>query len=159
MKKILIVLVVLALGYFVFTQFDFGGNDISFEDSGGGGNTGTTLVIYSPSEVVTMFMRATLGTIPGSLIDYDLAKTLIDSGMAANWSGAGDAYIPLTYGIQQGPDKVEISDERVDGSTATVEVWGYWGDEMQKKWYFELENTGSEWLISSLTPADQDLYY
>jgi len=166
MKKIFIVLVVLALGYFAYTKLGpAGNNNLIFDDggnSGGGsssGGSGTTQTTYTPTEVVTMFTRATLGGIPGSLVDYDLAKTLIGSEMASDWEDAGNSYVPLTYGIQQGPDTVEMVDEQIEGDHATVEVQGYWGGEVQKAWYFELDKSGSEWIITKLTPEDLDLYY
>jgi hypothetical protein len=133
-KAILLLAGILLLGYLIYTK--------TVSSNNTEGDSGT---IFTPQEVVTMYMRATLGTIPGSLIDYDLAKTLLTDDMLSQWTD--DSFVPISYGIQQGPDSIEFIDSKISEDNATVRVWGYWGEDVGRDWTFVLKKEDSAWLI------------
>lgn len=158
MKKILGI--ILLIGFFVGVYFYY---KYDVENLGGNGgavvnNGGTASPSFSPEEVVTMYTRATLGRIAGSLIDYDLAKTLLGSEMKAQWTD--DSFVPLSYGIQDGPDEIAMEEAIIkgNGNIATMNVNAYWGGELQVVWNFTLELVNNEWKITILDSELVDLF-
>jgi hypothetical protein len=98
--------------------------------------------------VVDDFVRATLGTVPGAAIDYDQARSLMTVSYAREFDSAG--FVPIAYGIQDGPTTYEIGDEETSGSTATVTVLGYWGGELGRRWGFALQQEEGAWRIAAI---------
>lgn len=153
MKKIIIVIPIVLLGLLGLYLFKDGGNEplrfnpIDSPDTAS--DTGQKKTSESPADVVEQYMRYTLGTLPDAALDYSFAKQLLTADLALQWTD--DSFVPLSYGIQQGPDKVEINDESVGGNTATVKVSAYWGNEMGRKWTFTLTSLGTSWQISDLS--------
>lgn len=142
MKKILgiILLIMFFAGVYFYYNYNV--------ENSVGNNRSSTSPTFSPEEVVTMYTRATLGTIPGSLIDYDLAKTLLNSKMKAQW--LDDSFVPLSYGIQQGPDSVEIVSSSAQELSADVTVHAYYGTEPLLMWVFDLVKVGDDWKIAGI---------
>ena len=98
----------------------------------------------SPTDNAENFFLATLGTLPGSVIDYDLAKTYMSASERAKFTD--DSYIPLFYGIQEGPDTYEMKTQTINGNDATVKVDVLYG-EMMEAWAFTLIWEDSAWKI------------
>jgi len=105
----------------------------------------------NPQEIVELFMQATLGTLPNAAVDYDKAKTMMTSQYAEEFTTP--MFIPQAYGIQDGPDRVEFEREDVIDDTAEVVVIGYWGEDLQMRWKFELEKEDGLWKISLINPG------
>ena len=109
---------------------------------------GDAQALPSPTAVVDAFVRATLGTVPGASVDYDRARALMTVGYAAAFDAP--EFVPLTYGIQEGPTTYEIGAEEVSGSTATVLVLGYWGADLGRQWRFALQEEAGLWRVSDV---------
>ena len=101
-----------------------------------------------PSVVTEAFMLATLGTLPGASLDDSRAKGLMTASYAPEFDSPG--FVPLTYGIQDGPTSYEIAEEEISGSTATVTVWGYWRGDLGRLWQFRLERESDAWQIAGI---------
>lgn len=116
-------------------------------------DTGTTVetTALSPSKVIDSYMKATLGMIDGANIDYDHARTLMTTSYAAEFDSP--MFVPMSYGMQDGPDSVEITDEEVLTDTATVTVLGHWGPNNQMYWMFELEKEAGDWKLNFINPG------
>jgi hypothetical protein len=114
----------------------------------------------SPTAVVDEFLRVTLGTVPGATVDYDRARVLMTVAYAAEFDSP--AFVPLTYGIQDGPTSYEIAAEEISGSTATVVVLGYWEADLGRQWRFVLEEEAGLWRVANIEvleasePVDPD---
>lgn len=102
----------------------------------------------SPSKVVEDFMIYSLGTIPGSKVDYDVAKTYLSPQLQTQFTD--DSFIPQLYGIQDGPDEVEVVSEKISDSTATVRVNATYGTSTQPTWDFQLAIYNNQWKISDV---------
>ena len=107
----------------------------------------------SPSEVVDEFILSTLGRLPGSAIDHDRARALMTVAYAADFQSP--EFVPLTYGIQDGPTSYEIFSEEIGDSTATVLVLAYWGDDIGHTWRFDLEHEAGLWRVSDIQIGEQ----
>ena len=138
MKKLSILFLVIIIGGGALFYFSKNSQKVSDELS------------LPPEEVVTLYMRATLGTIPGSLLDYDLAKTLLGGELKTLFTD--DKFVPFSYGIQNGPDDVKIDSVDISGESAKVTVFGYWGAEPSYRWVFDLKVHENNWLIFNITP-------
>jgi hypothetical protein len=116
-------------------------------------DTSTTMetTALSPSKVIDSYMKATLGMIPGADIDYDHARTLMTTSYAAEFTDS--MFVPTSYGMQDGPDSVEITDEEILTDTATVTVLGHWGPDNQMYWMFELEKEAGDWKLNFINPG------
>jgi hypothetical protein len=114
-------------------------------------STTTETTTLSPTKVVETFMKATLGSIPGALIDYDLARTLMTTSYAAEFDTP--MFIPQAYAMQDGPDSYEVTDEEILADTATVTVLGHWGTTNQMYWMFELEKEAGDWKLNFINPG------
>ena len=101
-----------------------------------------------PATVVEAFVKATLGTVPDADIDYDYARSLMTGSYAAQFDSP--AFVPTTYGIQDGPTSYGIASEESADVTATVEVIGEWGGEPGRRWVFVLNQEGGSWKIASI---------
>ncbi|MEA3355520.1 MAG: hypothetical protein U9Q63_03495 [Patescibacteria group bacterium] len=148
MRKILTFITMLTLSFFLIGC----NNDKTTTTDKTTTDTNTTeTTTLNPSRVVELFMRATLGTVPGALIDYDLAKTLMTTSYAAEFTTP--MFVPQSYAIQDGPDSYEITNEEVLTDTATVTVLGHWGTENQMYWMFELEKENKDWKLNFINPG------
>ncbi len=101
----------------------------------------------SPTNVTENFILATLGTVPGALINYDEAKTLLSEKLKAEFTQ--DTFIPEFYGIQQGPDSYEMKTETISNATASVKIDVKYGS-MMEAWAFVLVKEAGEWKINEL---------
>lgn len=106
----------------------------------------------SPEKVVEEYMDYTLGTLPTAEVDYDSAKTLLDSELQVQFDDP--RFVPVSYGIQDGPDKAEITNTSVDGDYAEVEVDGIWGGDVGRQWLFMLDKSSGRWLITHVSFVD-----
>jgi hypothetical protein len=97
---------------------------------------------------VEAFLKATLGTVPGAAIDYDRARSLMTTSYAAQFDSP--AFVPATYGIQDGPTSYDFASEEIAGTTATVEVIGEWGGDPGRRWVFALNQEGGSWKIGAI---------
>lgn len=104
--------------------------------------------VTSPASVVDDFIKATLGSVPGAVIDYERARSLMTAAYAAQFDSP--SFVPLTYGIQDGPEGVEIVSENVSGATATVVAQGTWGGEPGTPWAFTLQQKAGAWRIAAI---------
>ena len=102
----------------------------------------------SPTDVVDEFIRVTLGTVPGAAVDDDRARVLMTVAYANEF--ASPEFVPITYGIQEGPTGYEIAAEEVSGSTASVTVLGYWGADPGRQWRFVLEEEAGLWRVADI---------
>jgi hypothetical protein len=102
----------------------------------------------SPTAVVDEFLRVTLGTVPGAAVDYDRARALMTVAYAAEFESP--EFVPLTYGIQDGPTSYELTGEEVSGATATIVVLGYWGADLGRQWRFTLEEEAGLWRVGGI---------
>jgi len=113
--------------------------------------TSPTIAISTPTAVIESYMKATLGMIPGANIDYDVARTLMTTSYASEFTDS--MFVPQSYGMQDGPTSVEVTDEEVLTDTATVTVLGHWGPDNQMYWMFELEKQAGEWKLNFINPG------
>jgi len=100
-----------------------------------------------PSKVVEIYMKSTLGTLPDSKIDYDLAKEYLAPELKERFDEPG--FIPLSYCIQDGPNDVRIDSEEISDSSAKVRVSAEYG-EWQDMWEFGLVVREGEWKIKEI---------
>jgi hypothetical protein len=105
-----------------------------------------------PAAVVDAFIRATLGSVPGAAVDHDRARALMTAEYAADFDSP--EFVPLVYGIQDGPTSYEIASEDLSGSAATVLVLGYWGDDLGRRWSFALDQEGGAWKVAAIAILD-----
>ncbi|MBD3279822.1 MAG: hypothetical protein GF390_03885 [Candidatus Pacebacteria bacterium] len=105
----------------------------------------------TPQQVVLKFTQATLGTLPDAQLDYDYAKTLMTDNYVQEFQDS--SFVPLAYGIQQGPDKIEFASEDINGNQAEVVMLGYWGEDLQMRWKFELVEEAGEWKLDLINPG------
>jgi hypothetical protein len=104
--------------------------------------------------VVDAFILATLGTVPGAAVDDDVARSLMTKGYAAEFDSP--EFVPLAYGIQQGPDSYGIASEGVFEPTATVLARGYWGSDLGRQWRFALVRENTVWRISGIDVLEEE---
>jgi hypothetical protein len=100
----------------------------------------------TPTEVTENFILATLGTVPSATIDYDKAKTYLSENQKSFFTD--DSYVPMFYGIQEGPDSYKVISEYINGDTATVRIDAVYG-EMMTAWAFTLIWEDGAWKIDS----------
>ena len=98
----------------------------------------------SPTDNTENFIACTLGTVPGAVISYDLAKTYMSATQKSLFTD--DSYIPEFYGIQEGPDTYEMKTQTINGDIATVRVDVLYG-EMMEAWAFVLIWEDGAWKI------------
>jgi len=99
----------------------------------------------TPKAVTENFMKYTLGTLPGASVNLQAAREYMDDSLSAKYPG--DDFVPLLYGIQDGPSKVELVTENVNGNTASVKYNATFGNTMLG-WVFNLTKTADGWKIS-----------
>jgi len=100
----------------------------------------------APVDITEQFMLDTLGTLPGSEINYAKAKLLASKSLQAKWTS--DSFIPLFYGIQDGPDTFEVISQTTTGDESIVLVDVKWG-EMMLRWAFTLIYEDGGWKVDS----------
>ena len=103
-----------------------------------------------PSEVVEKYMKLTLGSIPGTTVDYDTAKDYLVNDLKAQFTNP--MFVPASYCIQDGPDNVRILSDELAGSTIEVVVEGQYSGIWQEMWQFSLvpDKPNMSWLISEI---------
>jgi len=99
----------------------------------------------SPTDNTENFLLCTLGTLPGATVDYDKAKNYLSANLLNQF--LDDSFIPMFYGIQDGPDTYEMKSQSISGDTATVRVDVLYG-EMMEAWAFVLIKENGEWKIN-----------
>jgi len=105
--------------------------------------------LNAPQDVVTSYMKQTLGTIPGSSLDYISAKLLLTSTYQEQFTDS--SFVPISYCIQDGPDDVRIDSETSLGdSAASIQVSARWGADWQVVWVFQLVLENNQWRIADL---------
>lgn len=109
--------------------------------------------LIAPKEVVENYMKSTLGTITGAKLDYEQGKTYLAEKLKKQF--IDDSFIPTSYGIQNGPDNIEIESEEINGDKATVAVEGIYGGETGTKWQFDLIKEAREWKIVEIMNLSQ----
>lgn len=107
------------------------------------------LPLDSPSVVVSQYLKHTLGTIPGADLNENMAKTYLAPALQSQF--VDSSFIPLSYGIQEGPESVEIVSEQISGQNAHVTVNGFYGGSIGKTWLFELTIIDQSWKINQIT--------
>lgn len=99
----------------------------------------------TPQAVTEKFMLATLGTLPkNGQVNYDLARTYMTESLKAQ--NTGESWVPLFYGIQDGPESVKFISQNISADSATVRFDPSWG-EMSLGWSFILVKENGSWLI------------
>ena len=106
----------------------------------------------SPTAVVDEFIRATLGTVPGAAVDDDRARSLMTVAYAAEFDAPG--FVPLAYGIQEGPTSYEIASEELSDTSASVLALGYWGADLGRQWRFTLQEEAGLWRVAGIEVLD-----
>lgn len=107
--------------------------------------------IMQPKEVIAKFMKHTLGSLPDSEINYEIAKTYMTDDYRAEFDNP--MFVPIAYGMQDGPDKVDFVSEEIDGDNAQVIYLGYWGSDNQMYWKFELKKQVGNWKLNFINPG------
>ena len=112
----------------------------------------TTSNLGSPTETVNIYLYATLGSLPDAVYNTNIAAEHLADDLATQIID-NPSFVPLSYGIQDGPSSVKITDETISGKTATVTVEGSYGGTPSKEWTFTLKHNGTKWLITSIDNA------
>lgn len=107
----------------------------------------------SPFTIVDQYTKATLGTIPGAKVDYEKAKEYLADNLRKQFTDL--SFVPLSYGIQDGPTEVKIEKENISGNKATVKVIGFYGGEPGRIWEFNLILEQNQWKISEIKRLNQ----
>lgn len=103
--------------------------------------------VQSPTQVVETFMRHTFSTISGGEVNYEAAKNYLTEDLKAQFTD--NSFVPILYGIQNGPDSARVLSEEISGSDAAVKVQGYLSDSTIT-WVFELVKENSSWKINDV---------
>lgn len=107
-----------------------------------------TSVVRQSTEAVENYMKHTLGTIPGAQIDYEVAKRYLANDLAVQFDRPG--FVPISYCIQDGPEKVRIKSKENLGDRTAVKVEASWGDEWTERWEFILVSENGQWKINKI---------
>jgi len=113
----------------------------------------STAVNSGPKSVVKEYLYSTLGNLEGARYDFERSKQFLAPELQKK--ATDDSFIPLSYGFQDGPDKVEIYDANIFDSSATIWVRGYFGESVLA-WIFELDEEGGVWLITNYYPLTDE---
>jgi len=115
-------------------------------------STGKEVVVaMTPQQTVESYMRATLGKLSDSAYNEEVAKTYLADDLRAQFTDSG--FVPMSYGFQDGPDRVEIVDTELLTNEATVVVKGYWGADSGMNWMFSLIKVEGAWKIAGINPG------
>lgn len=107
----------------------------------------------TPRAVSDSFLKYTLGTLPnGANVNLEAAKEYADDSLKTRMTDEG--FVPLFYGIQDGPSKVEFLSENINGNSASVKYNATFGDTMIG-WVFTLTKTADGWKVSEFTSDAQ----
>jgi hypothetical protein len=90
--------------------------------------------------------------VPGAAVDDDRARALMTMAYAAEFDSPG--FVPLAYGIQEGPTSYEIASEELSGTSATVVALGYWGADLGRQWRFALQEEAGLWRVAGIEVLD-----
>lgn len=103
----------------------------------------------SPTQTVELFMKRTLGIIPGSDLDYEKSKQYLTKGLKADFYDS--SFVPISYCIQLCPDQVRVSAEHIVDQEAQVRVQAQWANnDFADKWDFMLKLENNQWLIDQI---------
>jgi len=112
----------------------------------------TSIIPPLPTEVVEIYMKHTLGSIPNSNIDYDKAKKYLSSELKKKFTDS--MFVPTSYCIQDGPTDVKIISDEVDASSISIVVSALYGSEWKNMWKFSLSpdkaSDSNYWLIKEI---------
>jgi len=144
-KKFVIILALLVLSIVIFSFRQTNSSNLNND------SPSSVITTSSPKTVIESFIKATLGRVPGAEIDYDKARTLMTTSYAAEFNTP--MFIPQAYGMQDGPDNYEVTDEEILTNTATVTVLGHWGADNQMYWVFELKKQAGDWKLDFINPG------
>ena len=97
-----------------------------------------------PETVVANFLNSSLGTLPGSRVDYNKAWAYLGENLKALYPDG--SYLPLMLCIQDGPSAVDIS-ESAFLDIAYVNVLANYGGSWINMWEFGLQEIGGLWQI------------
>jgi hypothetical protein len=114
--------------------------------------TATPVPQTGPEVVVENFLNSSLGTLPGSRVDYDKAWTYLGNNLKALYPDG--SYLPLLLCIQDGPSAVDIS-EPAFMDMAYVNVLANYGGSWINMWEFELQEIGGLWQIEEIRCLSQ----
>jgi hypothetical protein len=102
---------------------------------------------------VQAFLMSTLGTLSNGNINLEMAVELTTPQFAEQLTSI--SAIPVIYGIQQGPDNININKPQIIGNVAIIDVDGLWGGEVMQAWTFKLTLDSADiWRINNITPAE-----
>lgn len=121
-----------------------------------GAGCGDKKPTVSPQEVVSIYMKSTLGTLSGSDINYNLAKHYLTKELEKEFTDS--SFIPLSYCIQDGPSEVKIDLEKINDRKAKVRVSAKYG-EWQEMWEFNLIIEEDKWKINEIICAPFPVTY
>ena len=154
MKKTTLFITILLLAGLVLIGASCGGGDKNGSENGDKNGGEETPV--APKEIANLYMKSTLGTLSDSNIDYDLAKQQMTSEFRKQFTNP--SFIPMSYCIQDGPEKVRIDSENISNDTAKVRVSGFY-TEWQDMWEFSLIKQEGEWKIEKISCAPFSIVY
>lgn len=106
--------------------------------------TATPVPATEPETVVANFLNSSLGTLPGSRVDYNKAWAYLGENLKAIYPDG--SYLPLMLCIQDGPSAVDIS-ESAFLDIAYVNVLANYGGSWVNMWEFGLQEIGGLWQI------------
>lgn len=119
--------------------------------STGGAVTGPS--VEMSKSTVNSYMKHTLGTLPDSEIDYEKAKEYMTPAFAEEFDTP--MFVPVSYCIQDGPEKVRIDSVEELGGETLVNVSGLYGGDWVTMWTFSLESVNGDWLINGISCLEQ----
>ncbi|KKQ74324.1 MAG: hypothetical protein US94_C0007G0001 [Berkelbacteria bacterium GW2011_GWB1_38_5] len=106
----------------------------------------------SAKQVVENFMKYSLGTLPGAEVNYEKARAYLSDNMKAQYPD--DNWVPMLYGIQDGPTSVKFISENDTGDSVVLRYDPTWG-EMSSGWAFTLEKDNNKWFITGFSNTAQ----
>lgn len=112
----------------------------------------------NPTEAAANFLNCTFiaGLCPEERQSEQIAQHYLSPELMGKWNQS--SFIPLTFCIQQGPDFVKISKEKIENNQASVTIAAMWGFESTNpyndKWQLDLEIIDGEWKITEIKCLD-----
>lgn len=155
---LIVIIALIIIGVLVYLVFYFVNKSARLEGQLSASSTATTSTTSptptsvasteTPKSVTESFMKYTLGTLPDASVDLTAAREYMDSTLNAQYPS--DDFVPLFYGIQDGPTEVEYLSENTTGDSSSVKYNATFGDTMLG-WVFTLTKTSDGWKISGFT--------
>ncbi len=101
---------------------------------------------------VNNYIRFTLGSVPGTQVDYEMAKEYLTPDLRSQFTSP--MFIPESYCIQDGPDDFRIESIMIDKENGLAKVvikTKYGQEDWQEMWEFDLVNQEENWKINNIT--------